>query len=248
MTRIREDARLIRQPLRPRRRLGATSAAAENWNRIGGLLTRAGRILEIPRHAMLAVWMVECGALPFQRGRPVLRFEAHVFFARWGSRHEALFDAHFRFGGRHGAEGAKWQNHMLRETPGGDWRRFHGDQHTEYLALALATGLAGPETACQCASFGGPQIMGFNHELAGHESAHAMFRAFARSERWQVLAFLDFCAARTLFPALRAGDWLAFASVYNGPGNAEAYAARIAAACRDAGELLNGGLEAAANS
>ena len=243
MTGFREDARLIRQPLPPRRRLPDNSAAAQTWNRIGGLLGRAAKILDIPRQAMLAVWMVECGGLPFRRGKPVLRFEPHVLFARWGNQHEALFDKHFRFGGRHGAEGAKWQNHMFREMPDSDWQRFHGDQHTEYLALALATRLAGAETACLCASFGGPQIMGFNHALVGYESAHAMFRAFARSERWQVLAFLDFCATKDLTSALRAGDWRAFATVYNGPGNADAYAARIAAAEAEARGLLETRLE-----
>jgi hypothetical protein len=199
--------------------------------------------MEIAPAAMLAVWMVECGGLPFQRGRPVLRFEPHVLFARWGSQNEALFDAHFRFGGRHGIEGVKWQNHMLREAPDSGWMRFHGDQHTEYLALALATRLAGAETACQCASFGGPQIMGFNHALVGYDTAGEMFRAFARSERWQVLAFLDFCLAKDLLPALRACVWQAFATVYNGPGNAEAYAARIAAAYDEARALLETRLE-----
>ena len=86
---------------------------------------------------------------------------------------------------------------------GGEWRPFHGDQAAEYQALALAIQLAGMETACQCASFGGPQIMGFNHAIAGHESAAGLFRAFGRSERWQVLAFFDFCAAKDILPALR---------------------------------------------
>jgi hypothetical protein len=208
------------------------------WNRIGGLLTTAGRIAGLDPAAMLAVWMVECGGLPFRRGRPVLRFEAHVFFARWGQQNEALFDRHFRFGGRHGIEGAKWQNHALRD--GGEWKRFHGDQDTEYEAFALAQRLAGEETACLCASFGGPQIMGFNHAIVGHDSAAAMFRAFGRSERWQVLAFFDFCAAKDILPALKHHDWAAFATVYNGPGNAAAYAAKIAEAHAETHRILKG--------
>lgn len=245
---FRQDARLIRQKLKPRRQLTETSPAAQTWNRLGGLLSRAGRSLGISSPAMLAVWMVECGGLPFRRGQPVLRFEAHVLFARWGSQNEQSFDAHFRFGGRNGAEGARWQNHMLRENMDSEWRRYHGDQHTEYLALALATRLAGRETACQCASFGGPQIMGFNHGLVGYDTAGAMVRAFARSERWQVLAFLDFCQAKDLLPALRTGDWQAFAAVYNGPGNAAAYAAKIAEAAGQAGALLETGLEGGSSS
>lgn len=238
MTAFRGDGRLARHPLTAAPRIPADSPSAAMWNRIGGLLTRAGRIADMEPAAMLAVWMVECGGLPFQRGRPVLRFEPHVFFSRWGVRNKNQFDAHFRFGGHNGTEGAKWQGHALCESEGGTWLRFHGDQGAEYRALALAARLAGEETACQCASFGGPQIMGFNHAIAGHASASEMFRAFGRSERWQVLAFFDFCAARDILPALRRRDWMGFATVYNGPGNAEAYAARIAAAHAEASSLL----------
>lgn len=236
MTPFGSDPRLARQPLRAARWIEASSPAADMWNRIGGLLTKAGRIASLDPAAMLAVWMIECGGLPFLRGRPVLRFEAHVFFARWGHQNEEAFDRHFRFGGRHGVEGAKWLNQAMRT--GGEWRRFHGDQETEYEAFALAKKLAGEEAACLSASFGGPQIMGFNHAIVGHDSAAQMFRAFARSERWQVLAFFDFCAAKDILPALKAHDWAAFASLYNGAGNAAAYAAKITAAHAEAQKIL----------
>jgi hypothetical protein len=236
VTPFRSDRRLARHPLKARPQIAPVSPAAEMWNRIGGLLHKAGRIAGLEPAAMLAVWMVECGGLPFRRGRPVLRFEPHVFFTRWGARNEGLFDAHFRFGGRGGTEGARWQAHAMCDA--GDWHRFHGDQEAEYRALALAMRLGDAETACQCASFGGPQIMGFNHAAVGYGSAQEMFRAFGRSERWQVLAFFDFCAAKGIIPALRAHDWTAFATVYNGPGNAEAYGGKIAAAHAEAAALL----------
>ncbi len=238
MTRFRSDPRLARHSLRARPQITSDTAAAAMWNRIGGLLAKAGRIADLTPAAMLAVWLVECGGLPFRRGRPVLRFEPHVFFARWGVRNERLFDAHFRFGGRNGTEGAKWQNHALCESSGGDWRRFHGEQEAEYRAMALATHLGGEEMARLCASFGGPQIMGFNHAVAGYGSAAEMFRAFGRSERWQVLAFFDFCDAKGILPALHHHDWMAFATLYNGPGAAESYAAKIAKAHAEASELL----------
>lgn len=236
MTPFGRDPRLAQHPLKARRPLAAGTTVAEMWNRIGGLLERAGRIASLEAPAMLAVWMVECGGLPFVRGKPVLRFEAHVFFARWGERNEALFDQHFRFGGRNGIEGAKWQNHAMRSMD--EWQRFHGDQAREYEALRLAAHLAGLETACQCASFGGPQIMGFNHALVGYGAAADMFRAFGRSERWQVLAFFDFCAGKDILGALRSHDWMRFATIYNGPGNAAAYAEKIAAAHEAARHLL----------
>jgi hypothetical protein len=224
--------------MKARPQIAPVTAVAKMWNRIGGLLSKAGRIAGLDPPAMLAVWIVECGGLPFTRGKPVLRFEPHVFFARWGCRNEDLFDAHFRFGGRNGTEGAKWQNHIARFSEGEDWQRFHGEQSAEYGAFRLAARLAGNETACQCASFGGPQIMGFNHAVVGYGTAHDMVRAFGRSERWQVLAFFDFCAAKDILAALRAQDWRAFATVYNGPGNAYSYAGKIAAAHDEACALL----------
>lgn len=238
MSLFRDDRRLARHPLEAQKQLSAATPVAGLWNRMGGLLSAAGRVSQLPPAAMLAVWCVECGDLPFRRGRPVLRFEPHVFFARWGERHAGRFDAHFQFGGRFGVEGARWQGHMMRARPSEDWQRFHGNQEAEYRALALATRLSDAETARQCASLGGPQIMGFNHQSCGYETATAMFRAFARTERWQVLAFFDFCASKALLDPLQRCDWASFATIYNGPGNAAAYASRIAAAHDEACRLL----------
>ena len=197
-------------------------------NRIGGLLMRLGEATGIAPPLALAVWMVECGGAGFVRGRPILRFENHKFHRLWGKDNETRFDKHFQFGGHGGIEGRPWEQHRFRASPGTEWRRFHGDQEAERAVLAFAARLAGRETACRCASFGGPQIMGFNHDLIGYGSASDMARAFSRSERWQVCGFFDFCRAKDLVSSLRTGDWHAFAAVYNGPGNAGAYAARMA--------------------
>ncbi len=233
----KDNAALARARLRPAQRMEPSGAALpETWNRIGGLLERLHRITGIAPAAALALWMVECGGLPFKRGRPVLRFENHMFFKRWGKDHEALFDQHFQFGGRGAIAGLGWEQHKFRLKAQDAWRRFHGDQSTEYQVFELAARLAAREAACLSASFGGPQIMGFNHALTGYENASAMFQAFGRAERWQVLAFFDFCRVKELGAVIAARDWHGFARVYNGPGNAEVYAARIAAAFAGAGD------------
>ena len=238
---MRTGPALARVRLVPHKPLPDATAMAATWNRIGGLLSRLCASLEITPAAALAVWKVECGALAFMPGTPVLRFEAHVFFNRWGKDNETLFDRHFQFGGRNGIEGARWEQHRIRQIEKDEWQRFHGDQSSEYRALALAEKLAGRETASLCASFGGPQIMGFNHDVIGYDTAHAMRQAFGRSERWQVCGFFDFCAAKGITGALQARDWIAFASTYNGPGNAAVYAAKIAEAHAEACLLLEHG-------
>lgn len=238
MSYYRDDRVLQQARLKPARPMTGGSALALLYNRVGGLLRRMARVTGIAPAAALAVWSVESSAAPFTRSRPILRFENHVFFARWGKDHETDFDCHFRFGGRGDVVGSRWEQHRFRAAPQGEWQRFHGDQSLEYEAFALAARLASRETACLSASVGGPQIMGFNHAVVGYASAAAMFAAFARSERWQVLGFFDFCKAKDLVPAIRDHRWHDFAAVYNGPGNAAAYAAKIAAAFDEARSLI----------
>lgn len=196
------------------------------WQHIGALLKKVSIKSGVAPEAALAVWCVESADLPFVRGRPVLRLECHKLWEEWGRENPARFDEHFEFGGRGGTVGASWTQHRFR-TPGGDWQTFHGSQVAEYQAFALAVKLAGKEAACRASSFGGPQILGSNHGKIGYPDASSVFRAFGRSQRAQVLGFFDFCQSETLFPALKACDWHAFARVYNGPARVDLYAEKI---------------------
>lgn len=89
-----------------------------------------------------------------------------------------------------------------------------------------------PEAAAKATSWGGPQIMGFNHTAAGFTSALAMVREMAKSEREQLAAFTRLVRSWGIDSALRAHDWLAFARRYNGTGQPEVYARRMEAAYR----------------
>jgi hypothetical protein len=188
--------------------------------------------------AIAAAWNVESGPWPFQRGRPVIRFECHKFWEHWGSSHPEVFDAHFRFGGHGGMAGASWANHAMRLEASQPWNSFHGSQQGEYAAFALAIKLAGHEPACLSTSFGGPQILGSNHAKLGYESAAALYRAFARSLRAQVLGFLDFCQSESLLQALSIHDWRQFARIYNGPGKPDTYAEQLNDAYRLASAII----------
>jgi hypothetical protein len=75
---------------------------------------------------------------------------------------------------------------------------------------------------------GAAQIMGFNHERIGYPSAQAMFEAFADSAHAQIVALFDFVQVEPArLNALRAGDYVAFAGSYNGPGQAALYGSLI---------------------
>lgn len=89
-----------------------------------------------------------------------------------------------------------------------------------------------PELAMRASSWGGPQIMGFNHKAAGFGSARAMVEAMAADEQQHLDAFMALISDWGLITRLRAHDWHGFAVRYNGSGQAATYAARIEKAYR----------------
>jgi hypothetical protein len=99
----------------------------------------------------------------------------------------------------------------------------HANQAGEWRALTLARQLDEP-AAYAATAMGMPQLMGFNHALAGYASAPEMFHGFVASTRAQILACFDLIAgpgqtARTL-RALQTGDLDNAAALMAGPPDA----------------------------
>jgi hypothetical protein len=88
------------------------------------------------------------------------------------------------------------------------------------------------EAAAQATSFGGYQLMGFNHSACGYETATAMMLDMAKSESVQFLAMVSFIKAnQPMHTALKRGDWAKFAEYYNGSAFMEnAYNTKLAKA------------------
>lgn len=84
--------------------------------------------------------------------------------------------------------------------------------------------------ALSATSWGGPQMMGFNAASVGFASAESMVLAFANSAQAQLDAMVQFLIARGGAAAIRSEDWLALATIYNGTGQAPAYAAKFVTA------------------
>lgn len=233
--RFKDDDRLVTTQIAPGRTLetsglsGMLLTLALTYNRLGGLMEALGAVTTIDPIAMLAVWHVESGGRSFVPGRAVLRFENHKFYKSWGSTHRLRFDHHFRFGGRLGIPGKAHQHHQFRLGDGKPWQWNHvDDQQVEYAAFRLAASLATAEAASLAASWGGPQIMGFNHRACGYPTAGALADAFQVDERWHVLGFADFCRSHDLIGLLQRLDWFTFGQRYNGDG--ANYGPRIARA------------------
>lgn len=209
---------------------GTDKLVANTWNKFGGLITALSEQLKIDPAVAVAVLAVESGGRGFSTGptgapRMIIRFENHVFFDYWGKKNPDVFNQLFHFNAN-----KRWTEHQWRPAADQPWRDFHGTQNGEWDAFSFARTL-NDTSAKLCISMGGPQIMGFNYASVGYESVNEMFEAFSANERDQVIGFFDFVqgpssnSRRVL--ALQAQDFNAFASLYNGPGQASKYGSII---------------------
>lgn len=199
------------------------------WNGYGWLILRVSELLWLPPAAAVAVLAVYAPGPPFGRdGRLTVRFEPHIFYDLWGEEYRAPFARHFRFDLQR-----PWQGHAWRADPDSPWRKVHASHADEWGALTQAHRLD-EDAALAATSLGAPRIMGFNHALAGFESAGQMFDAFRASRRNQILAFFDFIGDPTsITPAVQAlqqYDLVAFAARYSGSHQAAVYAPQLQAA------------------
>lgn len=252
MSFLKDDGELIAAPLQPQKPFDLPiegsliqRSVLSVYNRVGGLMEILAQRTQLEPAAMIAVWYVESGGVPFVPKRAVMRLEVHQLYDLWGKRNRNVFDAHFRFGGHNGRGGNPWQNQEYRSQDTGSFHAVHHNQSSEYAALTLAQIIAGDETAFSCASIGGCQVMMNSFRALGYESAKQMYTAFQTSETFHVLTFLDFCSVKAapktadLLAYLRARDWTNFAKYYNGKGQFVIYAAKL----REAYEIAAGALK-----
>jgi hypothetical protein len=232
-----EDHRFRALPLPPAPELPIPDekplrGVAATWNRFGGLLRALADELAIDVSAAVAVLQVESAGRGFlDDGRMVIRFEPHVFLRHVDDDRETLVRKRFRFDAQE-----PWKRHAYRT--GNSWVPMHvtklslaANQDREWEALDIARDID-PLAALKAISMGAPQIMGFNHARIGYDGVEDMFRTFQADERFHVLGLFDFVrgpgAVSEGLVALQRRRWEDFASVYNGPGQASVYGARIA--------------------
>lgn len=164
--------------------------------RSAGIERKIAERLGCSEAVIRAVLAVEAAGHGFLRdGRPKILFERHKFHQFTGGKHSSAFPS------------------ISSPTPGG-----YAGGALEYTRLETAYALA-PEAALRATSWGLPQIMGFNHGLAGFESIQAMVEAFKAGEDEQLLAFATFIENVGLADELRNLEWKEFARQYNGPAH-----------------------------
>lgn len=180
------------------------------------LLTRqdyeeAGQASGIEPSVIQAFAQVEAPGPGFlSTGEPKILFERHKFSRHTGGR----FD--------------KTNPGISNPKRGG-----YGSESRQHGRLQEAAALD-RDAALMSASWGKFQILGENYRQAGFDTLQAFVNAMYASEREHLRAFVAFVTAdKRLLRALRAKDWTAAATIYNGPAQAEHdYAGRLAAAYR----------------
>lgn len=182
-----------------------------------------------------AVWEVECsgnGWFTDIRG-DILSLDGPGGFIDGSALPKILFEAHIfaretrgRFTKAHpNISSASW-NRKLYVGGQGEWERL-------WKAMSLDR-----TAALRSASVGAPQIMGFNHKLAGFNTVEAFWDAMKESEANQLKAFVAFLINSKLADELRAcstdpKSCRPFAKGYNGSGfEANNYHGKIAAAIK----------------
>lgn len=177
-----------------------------------------------PRVAQAILAIESGGRTHGENGKPLIRFEAHIFEGRAGDT------AHFRYN-----QQKPWADQEWRRSEGDAWRPIHtGKQADEYAAFEFARSL-NTQAAHESISMGAGQIMGFNHARVGFPSAEAMLRAFD-SAPVQTIAFINyFLSDPALVQAMQRKDWREIAKRYNGAGAVDTYAPLLEKAYKELG-------------
>ena len=156
---------------------------------------------------------------------PIIRLEAHKLWS-WVPEHlRKAVDARFRVKGPRA-----WEGHEWRPMPdSGPWWPMHGKQRDEHAALRVAKEIDAT-AAIRATSYGLGQILGDHWKRCGFASP-ADFEAAQATEAGQIDTMARFIAADPMMAqALRAHDWHRFAALYNGGGQVDWYAGKLAAA------------------
>jgi hypothetical protein len=190
------------------------SSVSEFKEKFGYIINEMAKELDVEPNLLAGVILVESSGSGFVDGNLKIRFENHVFIGK--TRHSDLF-----------AYGSpKWKGHRWRRSTEEEWQTVHtGKQTSEYEAFKFALSLD-EDAAYQSISMGMGQIMGFNHKVAGYDSAREMFEDFSKGHEQQIKGMITFFKGYNngnMLKALQKGDLESFVKQYNGSGQVEAY-------------------------
>lgn len=156
-------------------------------------IARAAQDLGCDLPAVKAVSIVEAPRGPWNDdGTPTILFERHKFHQFTGGRFDRMAPD------------------LSNPVAGG-----YGKYSVQQAKLSRAA-VYDREAALKSCSWGMFQIMGFNHEIAGHPTLQGFVNAMYASAGEHLNAFVAFVKSKGLADELREHRWAAFARGYNG--------------------------------
>lgn len=214
------------------------AAAASPDGDGGDVLEQWAKKNQVSPALLRAILKVESGPLaPVDAaGNPLARFEVHSFLEQLrqaGVPEAKVVRARQYF--RHGSP--PWTGQEWRPAPAGTWRKLRGDgiplsenHRALTTARSVALQLAGSEEpALRAASWGIGQVMGFHAPELGYASARAMVDEAKKGRSAQERIWIRFMERKPgVLKALQSGDLLQVARAYNGSGQPETYATKLA--------------------
>jgi hypothetical protein len=160
-----------------------------------------------------AIWAVcdveSAGSGFLSDGRPKILFEAHSFHTLTHGRYDNT-DPNI-------------------SSPSWDRSLYGASGAHQYERLADAIELD-RTAALESASWGRFQIMGSNFSICGYSDIEKFVADMVDNEANHLKAFVNFCKSNHLIGYLQSHDWAHFALRYNGPGQVDFYAQKIASA------------------
>ena len=160
--------------------------------------------------AIMAVAQVEAGGRAgfAADGRPIVRYELHVFQRRtngiYNQTHPHLSQPTLAAG-----------NPYHRGGQPNEWSLIHGA-----MILRDGNGVRRSSDAWQSTSWGMFQVMGFNHVAVGWANVNDFVTDMFRSEAEHLRAFIGYCRNNHLIGHIQNHRWADFARGYNGPNYA----------------------------
>lgn len=181
--------------------------------------------LDLSHTIALAVFAIESAPNDLPGPHLILNLETHIlddYLMSTDATQRNRFFHHFAYGS------PPWTDQRWRS--GSQWLILDTDQHNQRQAINFAATLFGREAALRATSMGPGQIMGFNHADMGYPDACTMFDTWRAEPLAAVRGFFRYLETSGLVEPLRQRQWTEFAMGYNGLGNHDYYADRLARA------------------
>lgn len=189
----------------------------------------AASVLGVPAAHLAAFYYVESSGEGFgSDGRLKLLYEPHIVHrATKGALTGKKFD--WIWNGREIKIDLSYRNwvplsgHIQRNPE--IWHPYKENHAGQWGLMAMA--YEHHDAAIEGGSYGGFQVLGQNARWLGYESPIDMIETMYEGEGTHLEAAIRFLRQRKLIPALKAGNWTELAAGYNGPGQAQTFAAKL---------------------